>query len=236
MFEMSGYGSYMISLVLLIASMILAFYAQIKVKRTYKIYSRVQNRRGITGAQAAQMILDANGMRLPIKGVGGVLSDHYDPRDKSLNLSEGIGNETTIAAVSVAAHEVGHAIQDAKGYSFFRARSALVPVTNLVSGASWPLIIIGIILLGTEHMGIGSLMINLGIIFFAVVVLFHLVTLPVELDASKRALVQLTELGILDLGEERGAKKMLSAAALTYIAALAVALANLLRLIIIARD
>ncbi len=219
--------------ILLIPAIIFTVYAQSKVKRAYKKYSRIPTERGITGQETARMILDRNGMgHVPIELTPGELTDNYDPKNDVMHLSDGICNGTSIASVAVAAHESGHAIQDGKNYGFLKFRIAMVPVVNFVSGASWPLIIIGIILIGMGKM-VGNIVFDIGIIMFALVVLFHTVTLPVEFNASKRALNQLVELNIVDDVEIKGAKRVLSAAAMTYVAALAVSVLNLLRLILI---
>ena len=213
---------------LLIPAIILAFYAQFKVKSSYGKFSQVPNRRGITGYETARRILDANGLQhIQIERVSGELTDHYDPRTGVVRLSGGISGGRSVASVSVAAHEIGHAIQHATGYNALIVRNRLVPVANIASNLAWPLAIIGI-LMGSLA---GSRIFDLAIILYAVAVLFQLITLPVELNASRRALQQLDKLGIVtEEGELRQSKKMLSAAALTYVAAAAVAVANLLRL------
>ncbi len=213
---------------LLIPAIILAFYAQFKVKSSYGKFSQVPNRRGITGYETARRILDANGLQhIQIERVSGELTDHYDPRTGVVRLSGGIYGGRSVASVSVAAHEIGHAIQHATGYNALIVRNRLVPVANIASNLAWPLAIIGI-LMGSLA---GSRIFDLAIILYAVAVLFQLITLPVELNASRRALQQLDKLGIVtEEGELRQSKKMLSAAALTYVAAAAVAVANLLRL------
>ena len=214
---------------LLIPAIILAFYAQFKVKSSYGKFSQVPNRRGITGYETARRILDANGLQhIQIERVSGELTDHYDPRTGVVRLSGGIYGGRSVASVSVAAHEIGHAIQHATGYNALIVRNRLVPVANIASNLAWPLAIIGI-LMGSLA---GSRIFDLAIILYAVAVLFQLITLPVELNASRRALQQLDKLGIVtEEGELRQSKKMLSAAALTYVAAAAVAVANLLRLV-----
>lgn len=228
-----GYG-YDWTFILLIPGIILSLYAQFKVKSAFRKYSQVPNRRGLTGEYVTREILAKNGMGgMPIKHIGGNLTDHYDPTDKTISLSQDVYGSCSIAAVGVAAHEVGHAIQDHEGYGLLRFRNAIVPVTNLMSHASWILIIGGIILVQVNTAFNGYLLLDIGILCFCAVVLFHLVTLPVELNASKRALVNLTEMGILDSEEIRGARKVLSAAALTYLAALASAILTLIRLLII---
>ena len=219
------------TMLLLIPAIILAFYAQFRVKNAYRRFSQCGNSRGITGYETARRILDANGLRhIVIERTGGELTDHYDPRTGVVRLSDGIYGGTSIASVSVAAHEIGHAIQHAEGYKALAIRNSLVPVVNIASNMAWPLAIIGL-LIGSAT---GTMIFDIAIILYAVAVLFQLITLPVELNASSRAIQQLNSLGIISAGEEqRQAKRMLGAAALTYIAAAAVAVANLLRLFLL---
>lgn len=219
---------------LLVPAIILTLFAQAKVKSAYSRFSRVPNRRGITGMQAARRILDSNGLgHVRIEMTPGVLSDHYDPRDCVMRLSADVYNGTSIAAVSIAAHESGHAVQHATGYGLLRFRNTIVPVVNLASRLSWPLLIIGMVIAAAGSMSTGYMLFDLGVLFFAGVVVFHLVTLPVELDASRRADMQMQDLAIVGSDEVRGSKKVLSAAALTYVAALATAVLNLIRLLIL---
>ncbi len=219
--------------IILIPAIIFTVYAQRKVQSTYAAYSRVATRKGITGGQTARMILNSNGMgHVPIEIVPGNLTDNYDPTKDVMHLSEGTHNSTSVAAVAVAAHESGHAMQDGSNYAFLKLRIAMVPAVNVVSAISMPVIMIGIILVCAGQAMGGSLF-NIGVIMFAVVVLFHTVTLPVEFDASKRALQQLVALDIVDESEVRGARKVLSAAAMTYVAALSVSLLTLIRLLLI---
>ena len=228
------YYGYDWTIILLIPGIILSLYAQFRVNNAFRRYSEIPNRRGVSGEAVTREILSRNGMgSMPIKHISGNLTDHYDPKEKSISLSQDVYASSSIAAVGVAAHEVGHAIQDHERYGLLRFRNAIVPVTNLVSGASWILIIAGILLISIDSALNGHMIMDIGILCFCVVVLFHLVTLPVEVNASKRALANLTELGILDSEEIKGAKKVLSAAALTYFAALASAILTLLRLIVI---
>ena len=223
--------------ILLIPAIIFTVIAQGKVKRAYAKYSTIPTRRGMTGGEVARRILDSNGMgHVPIEVIPGQLSDNYDPTKDVMHLSEEVYSGTSIASVSIAAHESGHAIQDAREYSFLKLRVSMVPVVNIMSGASWPLIIIGIMLVAAgsiEMAGIGNILLNLGIIAFCAVVLFHTVTLPVEFNASSRAIKQLEMIGAVDGDEVRGAKKVLSAAAMTYVAALAVSVMNLIRILLI---
>jgi len=228
------FGYFDPTFIVLIPAIIFTVYAQSKVKSAYGKYLRVPGSKGITGYQAARMILDNNGMKhVPIELTSGTLSDHYDPKNDVMRLSNDVYNGTSIASVSIAAHESGHAIQDGTSYGFLKFRSTIAPVVSIVSTASWPLILIGLIVIGTGNLTTGNMIFNLGILFFCAVVLFHTVTLPVELNASKRAIRQLTDLDIIDAAEARGAKKVLSAAAMTYVAALATAIANLIRILLI---
>lgn len=219
--------------IILIPAIIFTVYAQRKVQSTYAAYSRVATRKGITGGQTARMILNSNGMgHVPIEIVPGNLTDNYDPTKDVMHLSEGTHNSSSVAAVAVAAHESGHAMQDGSNYAFLKLRIAMVPAVNVVSAISMPVIMIGIILVCAGQ-AMGGSFFNIGVIMFAVVVLFHTVTLPVEFDASKRALQQLVALDIVDESEVRGARKVLSAAAMTYVAALSVSLLTLIRLLLI---
>ena len=229
------FGMYDPTMIILIPAIVFALYAQAKVSRAYSRYSRVPNSTGMTGRQAARRILDANGLgHVPIEMVAGKLSDHYDPSRDVMRLSAEVYNGNSIAAVSIAAHESGHAIQDGTSYAFLKFRNAIAPVVNLASTASWPLIFIGLIIIWSGRtFAIGDMIFDLGVIFFLAVILFHVVTLPVELNASRRAVVQLVDLGIINSNEKKGARKVLSAAAMTYIAALATAVANLVRILLI---
>lgn len=222
---------YGLSMIILFAAMIFAVVAQSKVQSNFKRYSRIENGRRITGAEAARKVLDANGLYdVAIEPIRGSLTDHYDPRGKVLRLSETVYNVDSIAAVSVACHEAGHAIQHATAYAPLKFRNSIVPVVNIASSLSWILIMVGIGLLYTNYY-MGDMLFNIGVLFFASVVVFHGITLPVEYDASGRAMKQMTALGIIDEDEYVGAKKVLNAAALTYVAALATAVANLLRIL-----
>jgi len=228
------FGIFDPTIILLIPAVILAFAAQAKVKSAYNNYSRVRNRKGITGAQAARSILDANGLEnVKISVSQGRLSDHYDPRKKVMKLSPEVYNDASLASVAIAAHESGHAIQHGQGYVPLTLRNVIAVPVSVISWASWPLLIIGIFVIQAGNYYQGNLIFDIGVFAFAGVVLFHAITLPVEFNASRRATVQLEEQGIL-LPEETGAaKKVLSAAAMTYVAALAVAVANLLRILVI---
>ena len=226
-----GYYS---SMIILLPAILFAMYAQAKVSSAYRRYADIRNAKGITGAQVARMILDANGMPdVPINKIPGKLTDNYNPARKTMNLSTAVYDTPSIASISIAAHEAGHAIQDSKAYAPLRIRNAIVPVVNIGSTAAWPLLFIGLIM----GPGMGDIMFNIGIVMFMAVVVFHLITLPVELDASKRAIAQLEGLGVVSTTEESyAAKKVLSAAALTYIAALAMAVANLIRIFLMRRN
>ena len=217
-------GIYLIYFALLL---IIPMWAQMKVKSTYKKYSQIATSSHMTGAQVARKILDDNGLYdVQIEEVKGVLSDHYDPRQKVVRLSSGNFHGYSMAAAAVAAHEVGHAIQDAEEYGFLKFRTALVPLASFGSGSAIWIILIGFIF------GMMNLVL-VGIVFMAFAVLFQLVTLPVEFNASSRAMDQLVMTGIIQNSEERETKKVLDAAALTYVAAALVAVAELIRFILI---
>ena len=219
-------------IVLVIPAMILALYAQNKDNSTFKKYSRVASRSGMTGAQAARRLMELNGIYdVSIERVSGNLTDHYDPSKKVLRLSDSVYSDTSVAAIGVAAHETGHAIQHARGYVPLTLRTVMVPLANLGSTLSMPLIFLGILFSFSSVMG--NSMINLGILLFGLSVVFTIITLPVEFNASRRAVACLGDSGILYDDEIGGVKKVLSAAAMTYVASTAVALANFLRLIII---
>ncbi|MGC9490045.1 MAG: zinc metallopeptidase [Thermovirgaceae bacterium] len=212
---------------LLIPALILAGWAQMKVKGTYDRYSRIAARRGLTAKDVARRILDVNGLRnIPVERTAGSLTDHYDPKAKTLRLSETVYNSPSIAAIGVAAHEAGHALQDAEAYAPLKLRNSIVPVVSLGSGLAFPLFFIGF-LFGTPFL------MDLGILFFLGVLLFHLVTLPVEYNASERALRILDNTGILAADEMKGARAVLNAAALTYVAATVMAAFQLVRLLML---
>jgi Zn-dependent membrane protease YugP len=225
-------GFYMWSLILLAPAVLLGIYAQIKVSSSFNRYSQVASARGLTGAQGARLVLDSAGLSgVGIEIAGGRLSDHYDPRTKVLTLSPDVGQSNSLAALGVAAHEAGHAMQHAEGYAAFRLRSAIVPVANIGSNFGFILFFVGLIFAGNS----GSLLMNVGILLYSAAVLFTLVTLPVEFNASRRAMTQLQNRSILVADELTGAKKVLSAAALTYVAAALMAILQLVRLILISR-
>ena len=214
--------------ILIIIAAIISLIAQWRVNSAFSKYSRVASMSGMTGAQAARMILQSNGINdVSVQRISGKLSDHYNPSTKVLNLSESVYGSTSVAAIGVAAHECGHAIQHARGYFPLSLRTALVPVANIGSQLSWVFIIVGAIL------SFNQTLITIGIIMFSAAVLFQLVTLPVEFNASARALEQLESNGILYRDEVSQTRKVLSAAALTYVAAAATAILQLLRLIIL---
>jgi hypothetical protein len=214
---------------LVIVGAIICLIASAKVKSTYRKYSQYRSMVGMTGAQAAEQVLRAAGIYdVQIRHVSGDLTDHYDPRNKTLNLSDSVYGSQSVAAIGVAAHECGHAIQHQVNYFPLNFRSALVPVANLGSTLAWPLIIIGLLFAGG-----GSFLIQLGIIFFSFAVLFQLVTLPVEFNASHRALIMLEDMHILNETELPKTRKVLKAAALTYVASAAAAILQLLRLVLL---
>lgn len=214
--------------ILLIIGMLLSLAASTKLKSTFAVYRKIESTSGMTGAEAAQRILRNAGIYdVRVEPIRGELTDHYDPRTKIVRLSEPIYNKTSLAAVGVAAHECGHAIQHATNYAPLNIRSAIVPIANLGSSLSWPLFLIGLVMSFKP-------LLTAGILLFSAAVLFQLVTLPVEINASGRALKLLNADGILAPQEVRGAKKVLTAAALTYVAALAGSILQLLRLLILA--
>ena len=224
-----GYGIDIYYLLLVVPAFLLALWAQIKVKGTYKKMSAVRNSRGLTGAQAASRVLYEHGVtNVRIERVSGTLTDHYDPRANVIRLSDGVFDSTSVAAVGIACHEAGHAVQYAKNYAPIRMRNAILPVCNVGSKIGLPLAIIGLVI-GSM---VGRWLFWAGILLYGLVALFQLVTLPVEFNASRRALQTIDDTGMLAGDEYRGARKVLTAAALTYVAALAVSLANLLRLIL----
>ena len=215
------------TMIVLLPAILLTVWAQSRVKSTFEQYSRVRSRQGITGRETARAILTSYGLgSMPIKQIAGQLTDHYDPSTRSLSLSEPVYDSTSIAAIGVAAHEVGHAVQHAQNYFPLKFRNAIVPVVNLTSGASWPLFLVGL-------MAGNSRIMNIGILLFLGVIVFHLVTLPVELDASRRALAVLSSNGMMDRDEVSGARKVLGAAAMTYLAAALQAVLSLVRLILL---
>lgn len=228
-----GMGYYS-SMIVLIPAMIFTMIVQGRIKRSYSRYSQVENSRRLTGAQAARMMLDANGLSgVPINILNGGddLNNYFDPRSNSVNLSQAVYHTDSIAAMCIACHEVGHAIQHATNYAPVRIRNGIVPLVNLTSTFSWPLIMLGLIFSTSSRYG--SLLFNLGALCFVFVILFHLVTLPVELNASNRALKQMTSIGMVSDFDYSGSRKVLHAAAMTYVAALATAVASLIRILLI---
>ena len=221
---MNNFGLYLICL---LVPMGLGFWAQHKVKSTFQRFSEVPEDTGMTGAEVARRVLDANGLHdVPVNAVAGELSDHYDPRSRSVNLSEPVYGAATISSTAVAAHEVGHAIQHAQAYFPMTARSALWPVTAFASQFWMILLFVGALL--------GSLnLVLVGVVLYAAVVLFQLVTLPVEFDASRRAAVQLKSLGIANPDESVGVRKVLTAAAMTYVAGALAAIAQLMYFVMV---
>ncbi|NLK73809.1 MAG: zinc metallopeptidase [Clostridiales bacterium] len=214
--------------VLVLIGVVLSLMASAMVKSTFNKYSHVRSMSGMTGAEVAQRILHSSGIYdVQIQRVSGNLTDHYDPRNKVLRLSDSVYGQSSVAAIGVAAHECGHAIQHDRSYVPLKVRGALVPVVNFGSAISWPLILIGLVLAQSQTL------VYLGIFLFSFAVLFQLVTLPVEFNASKRAIAKLGETGILNGEELSHSKKVLNAAALTYVAAAAASILQLLRLIIL---
>ena len=213
---------------LILISVVIAMVAQYKVKSTYSKYSRVRSDLGLTGAQAAQKILNMNGIYdVSIQHIAGDLTDNYNPRNKVLSLSDAVYNSTSISAIGVAAHECGHAIQHDVGYAPLLIRNTIAPVVNIASSLSWIFIAAGL------FFGMSPTLIDVGIIMFSLAVLFELITLPVEFNASGRALTILSDSGMLYPDETAGAKKVLSAAAMTYVASALTAVLQLLRLIML---
>ena len=226
------------TIIILIPAMIFAIVAQIKVKTTFDKYDKVRNFRGMSGAEAARRVLDRNGLYdVKIERVRGHLTDHYDPRTNIIRLSEATHDSVSVAAIGVAAHEAGHAVQHATGYFPIKVRSAIIPVTQIGSQLAMPIFLLGILLSYAQYITpeVGGAIMGAGILLFSLTAFFQLVTLPVEFNASSRALKVLEETEILYGEELSGAKKVLSAAAMTYVAALASSLASLFRLILIAR-
>jgi len=216
-------------IILVVPTIILSIWAQFKVKSTFAKYSQIRNSRGINGAQAAELLLQANSIsNVSIESVAGSLTDHYDPRSHVLRLSQPVYGESSLAAVGVAAHETGHAIQHARGYGPLGLRSTLVPVANIGSTLGPWIAMIGLV------MSFGPL-INIGIILFGGAVAFYLITLPVEFNASSRALAILSQNNVLSPEELKGARKVLSAAAMTYVASALTALMSLVRLILLSQ-
>jgi hypothetical protein len=216
--------------ILVLIGAVICMIASARVNSTFNKYAKYRSMSGMTGAQAAERILYAAGIRdVKVQHVAGNLTDHYNPADKTLNLSDTVCNQTSVAAVGVAAHDCGHAIQHARGYLPLTLRSAFVPIANFGSALAWPVLILGVIINSRSSM----FLIHLGILLFSFAVLFQLITLPVEFDASRRALMQLRQQGILGEQELGYTRKVLKAAALTYVASAAAALLQLLRIVLL---
>ena len=214
-------------LIFIVPAAIIAIWAQVRVKSTYSRYGQMLNREGLTGAQAARLILDRNGLQhIRIERVSGSLTDRYSPKENVIRLSDSTYNAPTIGAVGVAAHEAGHAVQYDVGYFPIRLRNGIIPICQIGSQLSWPLFLLGLIFQS-------GLLLDIGIVLFCIATLFQLITLPVEFNASRRAMETLEGEGILAADELSGARKVLSAAAMTYVAALVTALAHLLRMLVL---
>ena len=225
-----GYYYWDPTYILVVIGAVICMIASAKVKGTFNKYSQLRSMSGMNGAQVAQRVLQAAGIYdVQVRHVSGSLTDHYDPRTKTVNLSDPVYNATSVAALGVAAHECGHAIQHAKSYAPLSIRSALVPIANFGSMLAWPVILIGLFF-NTRSSG---LIIDIGILLFSAAVLFQLVTLPVEFDASRRALVMLRTQGILADDELKCTRRVLKSAALTYVASAAAAILQLLRITLI---
>lgn len=213
---------------LVLIGAVLCIFAQMRVNSTYKKYAKVRSRTGMTGAQAAQKILGLSGIYdVRIEHISGNLTDHYDPTNKVLRLSDSVYGSSSIAAIGVAAHECGHAVQHQQGYGPLKIRSTLVPAANIGSWAGIPLVLLG------AFLGMNQVLIQIGIWVFSLAVLFQIVTLPVEFNASGRALAMLGNYGMMERDEVSGCRKVLKAAALTYVAAAASSILQLLRLILL---
>lgn len=225
---MNAYMLYYATGVIMIPVLLFSFYCQIKVKRAFRRYSSVHAMCGMTGAQAAARLLQLNGITdVQIRQIGGTLTDYYDPKNKEICLSGDVYNATSVAAIGVACHEAGHACQHAQGYAPLKIRNAAIPATRIGSSLGIPLVLLGMVFTWRP-------LIMVGIVLYALVALYQLLTLPVEFNASRRALQTIESNQFLTEQEYRGAKKVLTAAALTYVAALASALATLLRLLLLA--
>lgn len=221
------------TMLLLIPAMILAFYAQWKVQSTYRKFSEIASASGRSGRDIAQLILRQNGIHdVEVEEGHGFLSDHYDPLGKKVRLSPHNYSEPSVSALAVSAHEVGHAIQHATGYAPLQLRTAIFPLANIGTNLSWIFILAGLLFAPGFQIG-GVTLLDVGILLFSFAVVFQVVTLPVEFDASRRALVQLNRLGLVSPVEQDGAKRVLDAAALTYVAAAASAVLQLVRLLIL---
>lgn len=217
--------------ILVLIGVIISLIASANVQSTFSKYKKVRSESGMTGADAAKKVLSAAGIYdVQVERIKGDLTDHYDPKSKTVRLSDSVYGSTSVAALGVAAHECGHAMQDQKGYAPLKFRSALVPATNFGSTLSWPLVILGIFL------GYNQFLITLGIALFGIAVLFQLITLPVEFNASSNALVMIEKTEILGQSEMIGARKVLQAAALTYVASALASVLQLLRLVLLSKS
>ena len=215
------------TMILVLPALLLSLWAQFRVKSTFDRFSRVRSSKGVTGAQVARMLLDRFGLSsVPVDRVAGALTDHYNPRDRTLHLSDSVYSSSSIAAIGVAAHEVGHAIQHSEGYAPLMFRNRIAPAVGLVSNMAIPLFFIGFLMRG-------QFLMNLGIVLFLGAIVFHLVTLPVEYNASSRAISILNGTGALSPDELKGARSVLNAAAWTYVAAALMAVLQLVRLLIL---
>lgn len=224
-----GYGFYDPTMILVLIGAVISMWASAKVNNTFAKYSKVRSVNGMTGAETARRLLNSQGVYdVTVQQVAGRLTDHYDPRNKTLNLSESVYQSTSVSAIGVAAHECGHAIQDNEEYVPLKLRGAFVPVANIGSQLSLPLILIGFFLGGG-----GSFLVQIGILLFTLAIVFQVITLPVEFNASRRAVSLLDQTGILHGEEVNQAKKVLGAAALTYVAGVAASVLQLLRLVIL---
>ena len=226
------YGFDWTYLVIVLPCLILSMLASSSVNSTFNKYAKVNSIRRLTGAEAAQRVLSANGVRgVRIERVSGNLTDHYDPKTNVIRLSDSVYSSTSVAAIGVAAHEAGHAVQYAQNYGPIKVRAAIIPVTNIGSKLAMPLILAGILLsfLG----GLSNTLVYLGILAFSLSIVFQLVTLPVEFNASRRAMEAIETAGLLTHEEQQGARKTLKAAAMTYVAATAVAVAQVVRLLVL---
>lgn len=236
---MPGFYYYDPTMLLLIPALLLTMWASFNVNHTFRKYSKVMCMRGLTGAEVARTILDRNGLQaVKIQRISGDLTDNFDPRTNVVNLSDSTYESSSIGAIGVAAHECGHAVQYANGYAPIRIRNSIVPIVNVCSRAAIPIIFIGFIIAAISEVSndLSIMVINFGIILYSAVVLFQLVTLPVEFNASRRALQTVESYSILTDSETRGAKKVLNAAALTYVAAAFSAIMTLLRLILLSNN
>ena len=226
------YGFDWTYLVIVLPCLLLSMWASSSVKSTFNKYAKVNSIRRLTGAEAAQRVLSANGVRgVRIERVSGNLTDHYDPKTNVIRLSDSVYGSASVAAIGVAAHEAGHAVQYAQNYGPIKIRAAIIPITNIGSKLAMPLILAGVLL---SFLGLfSSTLIYLGILAFSLSIIFQLVTLPVEFNASRRAMEAIESAGLLTHEEQQGARKTLKAAAMTYVAATAVAVAQLVRLLIL---